>query len=108
MKDAFQNQHEEEDPNDYTLGPNNKKVLTPEAAQRKLVKDRATAEEKARVKKARVDKLAENLKNRLAIFTEAARGVDDKAVTESFRVSHLSRRFLNIQRRREKMVLMDR
>ena len=34
-----------------------------------------------------MDKLAENLKNRLAIFAEAARGPDDKAVTDSFKVS---------------------
>jgi hypothetical protein len=97
MKDAFQNQHEEEDPNDFTLGPNNKKVLTPEAAQRKLVKDRAIAEEKARIKKARVDKLAENLKNRLAIFTEAVGNGSDKAVIESFKVSHHDSHFLIFQ-----------
>jgi hypothetical protein len=46
-------------------------------------------EQKARIRKARVEKLSSNLKNRLAIFTEAARGPDDKAVVESFRVSRL-------------------
>lgn len=45
MKDAFQKQHEEESSNDYMIGPGGKKVLTPEAAQRKLVRDRAAAEE---------------------------------------------------------------
>lgn len=105
MKDAFQKEHEGEDENDWTIGPGGKKVLTPEAAQRKVVKDRATSEEvsllfplpslfntrltsqKARLRKARVDKLAENLRNRLAIFTEAARGPEDKAVVDSFKVS---------------------
>jgi len=33
-----------------------------------------------------VDKLAGNLRNRLAIYTEAARGPDDKLVAESFKV----------------------
>lgn len=45
MKDAFQQQHEAESSNDYTIGPNGKKVLTPEAAQRKLARDRAASEE---------------------------------------------------------------
>jgi hypothetical protein len=45
MKDAFQQQHEGEDNDDYMLGPGGKRVLTPEATQRKLVKDRAAAEE---------------------------------------------------------------
>jgi len=45
MKDAFQKEHEGEDENDWTIGPGGKKVLTPEAAQRKVVKDRAVSEE---------------------------------------------------------------
>lgn len=45
MKDAFQQQHEGEDNDDYMLGPGGKRVLTPEATQRKLVTDRAAAEE---------------------------------------------------------------
>lgn len=45
MKDAFQQQHEAEASGDYMIGPNGKKVLTPEAAQRKTQRDRAAAEE---------------------------------------------------------------
>ncbi len=32
-----------------------------------------------------MEKLAENLKNKLSIFTEAAKGPEDKAVATSFR-----------------------
>jgi hypothetical protein len=36
-----------------------------------------------------VDKLAENLKNKLAIFAEAATGPNDKPVADSFKVCFL-------------------
>lgn len=109
MKDALQQQHEAEQNGDMTIGPNGKPVMTPEALQRKTARDRAVAEEvsdgaglasagcrapkeradvmqKARVRRARVEKLAENLKNKLAIFTEAAKGPDDKEVGAFFKV----------------------
>lgn len=43
MKDAFQQQHEEE--GDMMIGPTGRPMLTPEAAQRKLLRDRAKQEE---------------------------------------------------------------
>lgn len=43
--------------------------------------------QKARLRRERVDKLAANLVNKLAIFTEAATSDKDRAVTESFKVS---------------------
>lgn len=42
-------------------------------------------EQKARIRKERVDKLSENLKNKLSIFTEAAKGPEDQLVSKSFR-----------------------
>ncbi|KAL7422956.1 DnaJ-like protein [Cryptotrichosporon argae] len=84
MKDAFQQQHEAEQ-GDMIMGPGGRMVLSPEAMQRKMVRDRARAEEKARIRKARVDKLAANLVNKLSIFTEAAKGPDDKLVGASFK-----------------------
>ena len=40
--------------------------------------------------------MAENLRNRLAIFTEAARGPEDKAVVDSFKVCPLSTLMLEV------------
>lgn len=48
MKDAFQQQHESEANGDMMIGPNGKQVMTPEAAQRKVARDRANAEEVSR------------------------------------------------------------
>jgi hypothetical protein len=45
MKDAFQKEHEGEDENDWMIGPKGTKVMTPEALQRKSVRDRAVSEE---------------------------------------------------------------
>ncbi|WVW80778.1 hypothetical protein I302_102764 [Kwoniella bestiolae CBS 10118] len=84
MKDAFQQQHEAE-AGDYMIGPTGKPMMTPEAMQRKLMRDRAVAEEKARVRRERVEKLAKNLTNKLNIFTEAAKGTEDKLVGASFK-----------------------
>lgn len=44
MKDAFQQQHESEQNNDYMIGPKGNMVMTPEATQRKQARDRANAE----------------------------------------------------------------
>ena len=45
--------------------------------------------QKARVRRARVDKLTANLQNKLSIFTEAAKGPEDKVVGGSFKVNSL-------------------
>ncbi|WWC65239.1 uncharacterized protein I303_107856 [Kwoniella dejecticola CBS 10117] len=84
MKDAFQQQHEQE-AGDFMIGPTGKPMMTPDAMQRKMIRDRAVAEEKARVRRERVDKLAKNLVNKLNIYTEAAKGVEDKLVGASFK-----------------------
>ncbi|ORY31242.1 putative chaperone regulator [Naematelia encephala] len=81
MKDAFQQQADQED---MMVGPGGRPMMTPEAMQRKMARDRLRAEEKARVRKERVDKLAAHLVNKLAIFAEAARGPEDKPVATSF------------------------
>ncbi|WWC92369.1 uncharacterized protein L201_007326 [Kwoniella dendrophila CBS 6074] len=85
MKDAFQQQHEQQEPGDFMIGPTGKPMMTPDAMQRKMIRDRAVAEEKARIRKERVDKLAKNLVNKLNIYTEAAKGPEDKLVGASFR-----------------------
>ncbi|WWD07270.1 hypothetical protein V865_005367 [Kwoniella europaea PYCC6329] len=84
MKDAFQQQHEAE-AGDYMIGPTGKPMMTPDAMQRKMLRDRAVAEEKARVRRERVEKLAKNLVNKLNIYTEAAKGTEDKLVGASFK-----------------------
>ena len=45
MKEAFQQQAED---GDMVIGPNGRPMMTPEAAQRKMAKDRAKAEEVCR------------------------------------------------------------
>lgn len=84
MKEAFQQQHEE-DPNDFTIGPNGRPVLTPAGAQKKWSREKKVAEEKARQRQARVDQLATNLINKLNIYTEAAKGLHDEMVGASFK-----------------------
>ena len=101
MKDAFQGEDEVQE-GDIVMGPNGKPALSPEAQARKTARDREKSEavsvadsscsvcadltQKARVRRERVDKLAENVKNKLAIFAEAASSPTDKPVTESFKV----------------------
>ncbi|WWD20761.1 hypothetical protein CI109_105238 [Kwoniella shandongensis] len=84
MKDAFQQQHEQE-AGDMMMGPGGRPMLTPEAMQKKMLRDRAVAEEKARARRARVEKLSVHLTNKLNIFTEAAKGPEDKLVGASFK-----------------------
>ncbi|KAK8850582.1 hypothetical protein IAR55_004501 [Kwoniella newhampshirensis] len=84
MKDAFQQQHEQEE-GDMMVGPGGRPMLTPEAMQKKMIRDRAVAEEKARARRERVEKLSINLTNKLNIFTEAAKGPEDKLVGASFK-----------------------
>lgn len=83
MKEAFQQQSEE--PDQMTIGPNGKPTLTQEALQRKVARDKARSEKKAAERKMRVEKLALNLKNKLSIFTEAAKNEKDQAVAASFK-----------------------
>lgn len=85
MKDVFQQQHEEEQEGDVIIGPNGKPQLSPEAQARKNERDKKVNEEKARERKERVEKLAENLIRKLSIFTEAAKGPDDPQVGPSFK-----------------------
>lgn len=84
MKEAFQQQSEE--PDQMTIGPNGKPTLTQEALQRKVARDRARSEKKAAERKIRVEKLSVNLRNKLSIFTEAAKSEKDQAVVLSFKV----------------------
>lgn len=44
MKDAFQQQHEQEE-GDMMMGPGGRQMLTPEAMQRKMMRDRVKQEE---------------------------------------------------------------
>ncbi|KAK1923260.1 chaperone regulator [Papiliotrema laurentii] len=85
MKDAFQQEGELQE-GDIIMGPNGKPTLSPEAAQRKAARDKERAEERSKARKERVDKIAEHLKNKLAIFAEAAQGPNDTAVAESFKI----------------------
>ncbi|AFR98025.1 chaperone regulator [Cryptococcus neoformans C23] len=84
MKEAFQQQHEE-DPNDFTIGPNGRPILTPAGAQKRWSREKKVAEEKARQRQARVDQLATHLTNKLNIYTEAAKGPQDEMVGASFK-----------------------
>ena len=113
MKEAFQQQHEQEE-GDMMIGPTGRPMMTPEAMQRKVLRDRMKAEEvrnrcsgqkedaylcqKAKLRKERVEKLAVYLQNKLSIFTEAAKGEEDKAVGASFKVSKRSRRGPSLRR----------
>lgn len=84
MKEAFQQQHEE-DPNDFTIGPNGRPILTPAGAQKRWSREKKVAEEKARQRQARVDQLATHLTNKLNIYTEAAKGPQDEMLGASFK-----------------------
>lgn len=60
-------------------------IVSEEERRRKEEKAKKKADERAKERKERVDKLVENLIRKLSIFTESATGPDDKDVTESFR-----------------------
>ncbi|EIW70101.1 hypothetical protein TREMEDRAFT_68484 [Tremella mesenterica DSM 1558] len=85
MKDAFQQQADETQPSDYVMGPTGRPVMTHEAMQRKITRERAKAEEKAKIRATRVEKLSVNLINKLSIFTEAAKGSHDQLMATSFK-----------------------
>lgn len=85
MKDVFQRQHDDEQQDDFMIGPNGKPQLTPEAQARKTERERRAAEEKEQARRERVDKLVANLIRKLSIFTEVATGPDDPDVGPSFK-----------------------
>lgn len=104
MKDAFQSQHEEEELQAESGQPimvdqKGKPILTPEQLARKTARERKANEEvsklikagctdahqKAKARKERVDKLVENLINKISIFTESAQGAEDKMVCKAFK-----------------------
>lgn len=69
---------------EVTLGKDGKPVLSAEEVERRAKKkaakdahEKKVAEEKARIREARVVKLIERLKNQLALFTEQATDEDD-------------------------------
>lgn len=68
------------------MGPGGQPVLTPELLARRQQRQKALADRKAAARKERVEKLKRNLINKLSIYTESAKGEDDTAVTESFKV----------------------
>jgi hypothetical protein len=68
------------------MGPGGQPVLTPDLLARRQQRQKALADRKAAARKERVEKLKRNLINKLSIYTESARGEDDRAVTESFKV----------------------
>lgn len=68
------------------MGPGGQPILTPELLARRQQRQKALADRKTAARKERVEKLKRNLINKLSIYTESARGEDDKAVTDSFKV----------------------
>lgn len=73
------------------MGAGGQPVLTPELQAKRQQRQKALADKKAAARKERVEKLAQNLINKLSIYTESAHGENDKAVTTSFRVGLRSR-----------------
>lgn len=62
-----------------------REILSEAEKAQKEEKDRKKAAEKAAMRKARVQKLVDNLERKLGIFTESATGPDDPDVTASWR-----------------------
>jgi hypothetical protein len=68
-------------------GTGGQPILTPELVARRAQRQKALADKKAAARKERVEKLSQNLINKLSIFTESARGDEnDKAIIASFKV----------------------
>ncbi|KAJ9116305.1 hypothetical protein QFC22_004745 [Naganishia vaughanmartiniae] len=98
MKDALENEAEQQTEmaqyisqaqasgNPVVTGAGGQPVLTPELLARRQQRQKALADKKAAARKERVEKLAQNLINKLSIYTESAHGENDKAVTASFKV----------------------
>ncbi|KAI9637107.1 X-domain of DnaJ-containing-domain-containing protein [Dioszegia hungarica] len=83
MKEAFQQQAEDGD--DVTLDAAGKPVMSSDAMQRKLARNRARSERKAQERRVRVEKLAVNLCNKLAVFAEGAKNANDKDIAALFK-----------------------
>ena len=89
MKDAMEAEQEEAEEN-AAAGPRpvdakGKPIFTPEEIQKKQQKQKALADKKTETRKARVEKLSENLINKVSIFAEGAKSEHDRAVVTSFK-----------------------
>jgi hypothetical protein len=89
MKDAMEAEQEEAEEN-AAAGPRpvdakGKPIFTPEEIQKKQQKQKALADKKTETRKARVEKLSENLVNKVSIFAEGAKSENDRAVVTSFK-----------------------
>ncbi|KAG2155334.1 DnaJ-domain-containing protein [Suillus bovinus] len=87
MKAALQEveETEGEDNKDVKRDAKGKEILSEEEKARKEEKEKKVAAEKAAARAERVQKLVENLKRKLSIFTESATGPYDPEVTNSWR-----------------------
>jgi hypothetical protein len=89
MKDAMDAEQEEAEEN-ASAGPRpvdakGKPIFTAEEIQKKQQKRKEIADKKVETRKARVEKLSENLINKVSIFAEGAKSENDRAVTASFK-----------------------
>lgn len=90
MKEAMEMEQEEAALQASSTGPRmvdqrGKPVLTPEEVARKSARQKAFQEKKSAQRKARVEKLTENLVNKVSIFAESAKNEHDRVVTASFK-----------------------
>jgi hypothetical protein len=89
MKDAMEAEQQEAE-EEAAAGPRavdakGKPIFTPEEVQKKQQRQKALADKKTEARKARVEKLSENLINKVSIFAEGAKSENDKAVMTSFK-----------------------
>ncbi|KAJ9092942.1 hypothetical protein QFC19_008540 [Naganishia cerealis] len=97
MKDALENEQEQQTEmaqyisaaqaagRPVAMGPGGQPVMTPELLARRQQRQKALQDKKTAARKERVERLAQNLINKLSIYTESAHGENDKAVTASFK-----------------------
>jgi len=87
MKTALQEADEAEGDGSTIVARDAKgrEIISPEEKARRDEKARKTAAEKAAAREERVQKLVENLRHKLGIFTESATSVNDPEVAESWR-----------------------
>jgi hypothetical protein len=89
MKDAMEAEQQEAE-EEAAAGPRavdakGKPIFTPEEIQKKQQRQKALADKKTEARKVRVEKLSENLINKVSIFAEGAKSENDKAVMTSFK-----------------------
>lgn len=89
MKDAMEAEQQEAE-EEAAAGPRavdakGKPIFTPEEIQKKQQRQKALADKKTEARKIRVEKLSENLINKVSIFAEGAKSENDKAVMTSFK-----------------------